>query len=252
MLLHSISFCVFCVRVGISDSLCSEWRDPPQSKWSKHAAMFSFSSSAVRDTSDQCRSILVSDWLKLQIEVARPHIRFRLTRARLSFLHIRSQLRSLTVGDQAYSKSNVPEKTPLRLSPRKTGLMRNSMLSRSKKSRSQINNLDSPCPTGRQIKIWSLGNQVSAPISRARSHNFEEWDSRAGGRCVIIFINFKSDPLSFSTFSNPTNFHHSSWTCPTLRDTISIYFEQDSKGKKMISIFIGPESDHWLCLSVTH
>ena len=63
--LHSISHCVFCVRVGISDSLCCEWRDPPQSKWSKHAAMFSFSSSAVRDTSDQCRSILVSDWPKL-------------------------------------------------------------------------------------------------------------------------------------------------------------------------------------------
>ena len=110
------------------------------------------------------------------------------------------------------------------------------MLRRSKKSRSQINNLDSPCPTGRQIKIWSLGNQVSPPISRARSHNFEEWDSRAGGRCVIIFINFKSDPLSFSTFSNPTNFHHFSWTCPNLRDTISIYFEQDPKGKKIISI----------------
>ena len=29
---------------------------------------------------------------------------------RLSFLHIRSQLRSLTVGDQAYSKCDVPEK----------------------------------------------------------------------------------------------------------------------------------------------
>ena len=226
MWLHSISRCVFCVRVGISDSLCSEWRDPPQSKWSKHAAMFSFSSSAVRDTSDQCRSILVSDWPKLQIDVAHPYsIQID---TRLSFLHIRSQLRSLTVGDQAYSKSNVPE----RLSPRKTGLM----LRPSKKSRSQINNLYSPCPPGRQIKIWSLGNQVSAPISTARSHNFEEWDSRAGGRCVIIFINFKSDPLSFSTFSNPTNFHHSSWTCPTLRDTISIYFEQHPKGKKMISI----------------
>ena len=51
----AFSHCVFCVRVGISDSLGSEWRDPPQSKWSKHAAMFSFSSSAVRDTSDQCR-----------------------------------------------------------------------------------------------------------------------------------------------------------------------------------------------------
>ena len=155
---------------------------------------------------------------------------------RLSFLHIRSQLRSLTLGDQAYSKSNVPEKTPPRLSPRKTGLMRNSMLRRSKKSRSQITNLAPPCPPGRQIKIWSLGNQVHAPISRARSPNFEEWDSRAGGRCVINFINFKSDPLSFSTFSNPTNFHHSSWTCPTLRDTISMYFEQHPKGKKIVSI----------------
>ena len=112
------------------------------------------------------------------------------------------------------------------------------MLRPSKKSRSQINNLDSPCPPGRQIKIWSLGNQVHAPISRTRSHNFEEWDSRAGGRCVIIFINFKSDPLSFSTFSNPTNFHHSSWTCPTLSDTISIYLEQDPKRKKMISIYL--------------
>ena len=58
------------------------------------------------------------------------HIGLRLTQAldrcrpysiqidtRLSFLHIRSQLRSLTVGDQVYSKSNVPERLP----PRKTG-----------------------------------------------------------------------------------------------------------------------------------
>ena len=121
---NSIAFLIVSsvsVLVSLIHSALSEWRDPPQSKWSKHAAMFSFSSSAVRDTSDQCRSILVSDWPKLQIDVARSHIRFRLTRARLSFLHIRSQLRSLTVGDQAYSESNVPEKTPLRLSPRKTG-----------------------------------------------------------------------------------------------------------------------------------
>ena len=128
------------------------------------------------------------------------------------------------------------KKTPLRLSPRKTGLMRNSMLRSSKKSRSQINNLDSPCPPGRQIKIWSLGNQVSAPISRARSHNFEEWDSRVGGRCVIIFINFKSDPLSFFNIFKSHQF-------PSFHLDLSYFpwhnfhiFWARSKGKKMISI----------------
>ena len=169
MLLHSISFCVFCVRVGISDSLCSEWvAGPPTIEVIKACGnVFFFFVSSKRhiwpmpvhiglrltQALDRCRALPYS----IQIDT------------RLSFLHIRSQLRSLTVGDQAYSKSNVPEKTPLRLSPRKTGLMRNSMLSRSKKSRSQINNLDSPCPPGRQIKIWSLGNQVCSHLQSALS-----------------------------------------------------------------------------------
>ena len=121
MWLHSISHCVFCVRVGISDSLCSEWvAGPPTIEVIKACGNVFF--------------FFVSS--KRHIWPMPVHIGLRLTQAldrcraqpysiqidtRLSFLHIRSQLRSLTVGDQAYSKSNVPKKTPLRLSPRKTG-----------------------------------------------------------------------------------------------------------------------------------